>query len=160
MHPLMLDILPLVRQGYCCSQLLVLMLLRSSGQEQPDLVRAMHGLCYGMGGSEGPCGLLTGGACVLGCVAGRGRDHEEANPLLAPLVHEYQQWFMEHTEGRSACCDILGHLGHSPAGEPDRVPGQPGTPPSPALCADLLAASWNKLCDLLEAYGLPLEPRA
>ena len=45
MHPLMMDLLPLVRQGYCCSQLLVQLLVQAQGREVPDLVRALHGLC-------------------------------------------------------------------------------------------------------------------
>ena len=72
MHPLMMDLLPLVRQGYCCSQLLVQLLVQAQGREVPDLVRALHGLCHGIGQSGGPCGLLTGGACVLALLAGYG----------------------------------------------------------------------------------------
>ena len=73
MHPLMMDLLPLVRQGYCCSQLLVQLLVQAQGREVPDLVRALHGLCHGIGQSGGPCGLLTGGACVLALLAGARR---------------------------------------------------------------------------------------
>ena len=74
MHPLMMDLLPLVRQGYCCSQLLVQLLVQAQGREVPDLVRALHGLCHGIGQSGGPCGLLTGGACVLALLAGYGKS--------------------------------------------------------------------------------------
>ena len=77
MHPLMMDLLPLVRQGYCCSQLLVQLLVQAQGREVPDLVRALHGLCHGIGQSGGPCGLLTGGACVLALLAGKGAEGEE-----------------------------------------------------------------------------------
>ena len=36
MHPLMLELLPWVRQGYCCSQLLLLLLLQARGRRIPD----------------------------------------------------------------------------------------------------------------------------
>ncbi|MFR8277140.1 MAG: C-GCAxxG-C-C family (seleno)protein [Desulfovibrio fairfieldensis] len=62
MNPLMLELLPMVGQGYCCSQLLILLMLQARDQQNPDLVRAMQGLCHGIGQSDGPCGLLTGGA--------------------------------------------------------------------------------------------------
>ena len=56
MHPLMMDLLPLVRQGYCCSQLLVQLLVQAQGREIPDLVRALrpaHGRCLCAGPSGG-----------------------------------------------------------------------------------------------------------
>lgn len=54
MNPLMLELLPMVRQGYCCSQLLILLMLQARDQQNPDLVRAMQGLCHGIGQSDGP----------------------------------------------------------------------------------------------------------
>ena len=97
MHPLMMDLLPLVRQGYCCSQLLVQLLVQAQGREVPDLVRALHGLCHGIGQSGGPCGLLTGGACVLALLAGKGAEGEEPHPMLAPLLNDYASWVYERT---------------------------------------------------------------
>ncbi len=55
MHPLMMDLLPLVRQGYCCSQLLVQLLLQAQGREVPDLVRALRP-AHGRGLRAGPAG--------------------------------------------------------------------------------------------------------
>ena len=37
MHPMMLELLPWVHQGYCCSQLLVLLMLNARGEENPAL---------------------------------------------------------------------------------------------------------------------------
>ena len=109
MNSLVDEIMPLVSQDYCCSQVLMLLLMRKFGHENPELVRAMHGLCYGIGGSEGPCGLLTGGACMLGYIAGRGKSHESAHPSFVPLATDYQQWFAERTEryGSIACFQIM-----------------------------------------------------
>ena len=157
MNPLVLEILPLVRQGYCCSQLLMLLLLQSFGHENPELIRAMHGLCHGMGGSEGPCGLLTGGACVLGCVAGQGKGSENAHPSFAPLVHGYQQWFAGRTEkyGGTACFQIVpGLSAETGVASPAR-----GEQPGPSLCGDLFAECWEKICTLLEEYEIPMELR-
>ncbi len=70
MNAVMLELVPWVREGYCCSQLLMLMILRAQGVENPGLVRAMGGLCHGMGQSGGASGLLTGGAAALGCTRG------------------------------------------------------------------------------------------
>lgn len=44
MNALMLELIPLIREGYCCSQLLVLLVLRQQGVENPGLVRAAGGL--------------------------------------------------------------------------------------------------------------------
>ena len=113
MHPLMMDLLPLVRQGYCCSQLLVQLLVQAQGREIPDLVRALHGLCHGIGQSGGPCGLLTGGACVLALLAGKGAEGEEPHPMLAPLLNDYASWFYERTAayGGHSCEQVALGLG-------------------------------------------------
>jgi hypothetical protein len=155
MNPLVLEILPLVRQGYCCSQLLMLLLLQSLGRENPELVRAMHGLCHGMGASEGACGLLTGGACVLGCVAGRGKTGENAHPALVPLVYDYQQWFVGRTEkyGGAACFQIVQGV----SAETGVAPPAGDARPNPSLCGDLFAECWEKIRALLEEYEIPLE---
>ena len=157
MNPLLLEILPLVRQGYCCSQLLMLLLLQSIGHESPELIRAMHALCHGMGASEGPCGLLTGGACVLGCLAGRGKERESAHPSFVPLVAEYQQWFAGRTEkyGGTACFQVMQGLS-AETGVPHPVAGEQ---PAPSLCGDLFAACWEKIVLLLSEYSIPLELR-
>lgn len=157
MNPLLLEILPLVRQGYCCSQLLIHLLLQTAGASNPQLVRAANGLCFGLGGSEGPCGLLTGGACVLGCLAGRGTDEEKAHPSLMPLLNDYQQWFAQRTQNfsGSACFQIMEGL----SAETGMSNPGAGQQPDPMLCGDLLAQCWEKIIELLEAYGIPLEPR-
>lgn len=72
MNALMLELIPLIREGYCCSQLLVLLVLQQQGVENPGLVRAAGGLCHGMGQSGGACGLLTGGAAALGYLRAKG----------------------------------------------------------------------------------------
>lgn len=156
MHPLMLELLPWVRQGYCCSQLLMLLVLRERGGENPELVRAMHGLCHGIGQSGGPCGLLTGGACALALLAGRGADQEQAHPYLTPLLNDYAEWFYARTTGyggHSCSCVAPGlarDAGHAPAGQ-----GEDALP-DPMLCGSLLAECWDRLVELCAEYELDL----
>ena len=151
MHPLMLELLPWVRQGYCCSQLLLLLLLQAREEENPGLVRAMQGLCVGIGHADGPCGLLTGGACALGLLAGKGADDEDAQPLLEALLNDYAQWFAERTRayGGTGCDEVAPGL----AAEQGRA-SVPGQPADPAGCGDLLADCWEKILDLMQTYEL------
>ncbi len=69
-HDICLDdrffkIMLLHKQGYCCSQIMAILTLRNMGREDADVVRAMGGLCYGLGYSGDTCGVLSGGACIL-----------------------------------------------------------------------------------------------
>jgi hypothetical protein len=136
---------------------LLLLPLRAAGRENPELLRAMHALCHGMGGSEGVCGLLTGGVCLLGCIAGRGKDDEQALPLLAPLADEYRQWFEERAAryGGPVCSQIMQGL----STETGVARPAAGEIPSPTLCGDFFAECWEKLHELLESYDLSMELR-
>ncbi len=153
MNPILLEILPLIKEGYCCSQLLMHLLLQGGGQENPQLIRAMHGLCFGLGGSEGPCGLLTGGACVLGCFAGRGQDDEAPHPALAPMLNDYNQWFIEYTKCSGLCHQVLENLPHV-------VESSIQHEHEHARCGQLLAVCWEKILELLDSYDVDMELKA
>ena len=99
MNPMMMELLPLVHQGYCCSQLLLLLMLQAQDRQNPGVVRAAQGLCHGIGQSDGPCGLLTGGACALALAAGKGAEDEIPHPMLTPMLNDYASWFYDRTEG-------------------------------------------------------------
>lgn len=148
MHPLMMEIAPLVRQGYCCSQLLALLMLDQSGAENPALVRAMQGLCHGIGQSDGPCGLLTGGACALALLTGKGAQHETPHPMLTPLLNEYAGWFYDRVAeyGGTNCEAIAAGLGATAK--------EAGGAPDPVACGGLLAECWDKIRELVQSYGL------
>ena len=64
-------------------------MLQAQDTQNPGVVRAAQGLCHGIGQSDGPCGLLTGGACALALVAGKGAEDETAHPMLTPLLNDY-----------------------------------------------------------------------
>lgn len=96
----------LAAQGFCCSQILLILGLEAQGQENPDLVRAMEGLCGGFGRAGKTCGALTGGICLLGLQAGRGLATEPPIRHLNGMVKELVEWF-EKEFNSFDCADIL-----------------------------------------------------
>ncbi len=156
MHPLLLEILPNIHKGYCCSQLLMQIFLQSAGedcQEQVQLIRAMQGLCVGMGGQEGPCALLSSGACILSLLAGRGRDSENAHPAIFAMVQEYQEWFYSHTQSKGMCHELLAKFNASKQENTHKLGG------GHSSCGILLADCWEEICTIAESYELSLELR-
>jgi len=148
MNEYMLDILPMAAKGYCCSQILGLLALGARGEENPGLVRALGGLCHGMGQCGMTCGVLTGGACVLSFYLGKGADGEESFDKADLVLSEYVDWFVNRTTqyGGTACADILGEC---PDGKPDM-----------SRCADLIGEGWGTILTLLTSFGVdPAEPR-
>jgi len=146
MDETLIEIAPLAAQGYCCSQILGLLALRAQGRENPELVRSLSGLCHGLGACRetgcGTCGILTGGACVLGLYFGKGRTEEQPRERADLAQAGFVDWFVERTRrqyGGSACADILGD--------------DSGTP-NLARCGALLAEAWAKLVELLAENGL------
>jgi putative redox-active protein with C_GCAxxG_C_C motif len=104
-----LDILSLRQSGLCCSQIMVKLVLRDLGRDNPDLVRAMAPLCFGSY-TGGVCGVLTGAACALSLYLGTNPDREQQDPLLPLLLCELSDWFTVETErsyGGSRCAEIL-----------------------------------------------------
>jgi len=85
-----LEILLLNKSGYCCSQIMVKLVLKSLGRDNADLVRSMAGLCHGVGYSGGTCGVLTGGACALSLALG---TEEFADQALPSRLSELVRWF-------------------------------------------------------------------
>jgi C_GCAxxG_C_C family probable redox protein len=104
------QLMTLRKQGYFCSQILILQGLELMGKSNPDLVRAMHGLAGGLGFSGELCGALTGGASLLGLYAGKGVPEQEEDPRLIFMVEDLVKWFKaEYAEqyGGIRCEDIL-----------------------------------------------------
>jgi hypothetical protein len=147
MSDTLMRVLPLAGRGYCCSQILGLLALEAQGRDNPDLVRALGGLCHGQGG--GTCGILTGGACVLALYLGKGADQEEPVERADLVQAEFLDWFRGRVEGQYGgitCAAILGEEG----GKPDV-----------SRCGDLLAGAWDCILGLLTAQGLdPSLPRS
>lgn len=98
------------RQGFHCSQILLIMGLELQEKNNPELVRAMAGLAGGLGFSGKNCGVLTGAACLLGLYAGRGNLEERENRMLNIMIQELVVWFEERfgkAYGGINCHDIL-----------------------------------------------------
>ncbi|WP_019850722.1 DVU_1555 family C-GCAxxG-C-C protein [Desulfitobacterium sp. PCE1] len=128
----------LAAQGFCCSQILLIIGLEEEGKDAPELIRAMHGLCGGMGRSGATCGVLTGGACLLGLVAGKGTVSEQSHPQIHRMVQELLEWF-EETYGSLLCEDILHYK------------LEEGTD-YPVKCGSTISATYDKVQELVATY--------
>jgi C_GCAxxG_C_C family probable redox protein len=98
------------KQGFYCSQIVLLQGMEQMGKSNPDLVRAMHGLAGGLGFSGELCGALTGGASLLGLYAGKGTPEQEEDPKLDFMIQDLVKWFKaEYGEqfGGIRCEEIL-----------------------------------------------------
>lgn len=149
MHPVMMEMLPLVRQGYCCSQILLLLVLQAQGAEAPACVRGLRGLCNGVGTSTGPCGLLTGGAFVLSYLVEHDTQSSATTPPLPVLLEEYVDWFTNHTAscGGQQCGQIMEGLQAAP---------QSHGCIDAAVCGQLLVDCWDTLLSIMESHGIDI----
>jgi C_GCAxxG_C_C family probable redox protein len=133
----------LKRQGFFCSQILMTIALELQGQENPDLIRAMHALSGGLGFTGETCGALTGGACVLGLYAGKGRPEEDEDLRLNFMIEDLVKWFKAgygQEYGGIRCNDILS-----------------GDPRAQATrCPRLVAGTLQKVKELLVENGFDL----
>jgi C_GCAxxG_C_C family probable redox protein len=104
------QLMVLRRQGFYCSQILMLQGLEQMGKSNPELIRAMHGLAGGLGFSGELCGALTGGASLLGLYAGKGEADQPEDPRLDFMIMDLVKWFKtEYAEqfGGIRCEEIL-----------------------------------------------------
>lgn len=100
----------LKEQGFYCSQILILMGLELQGKENPDLVATMQALAGGLGFTGELCGVLTGGASLLGLYAGKGKADQDENPALLFMVEDLVNWFKQeygNQYGGIRCEEIL-----------------------------------------------------
>ncbi len=152
MDDVALRMMQLGARGLCCSQILLQLALEMQGRENPGLVRAMAGLGNGLGDCSGPCGALSGGACLLGLYAGSALDDAPADPAserLPLMLAQLVEWFREtvgQRHGGVSCGEILGD---SECGEPD-----------PVLCGSIVGDTFARCLDILLENGFdPLESR-
>lgn len=104
------QLITLRKQGFYCSQMILLQGMEQMGKTNPDLVRAMQGLAGGLGFSGELCGALTGGASLLGLYAGKGTPEQEEDPKLDFMIQDLVKWFKaEYGEqfGGVRCEEIL-----------------------------------------------------
>jgi C_GCAxxG_C_C family probable redox protein len=95
---------------FCCSQILISLALEIKGCENAEvrreLLRAMSGLCRGMENGK-DCGALTGGACAIGLICGRGENDEIPHNMLKEMLKELTEWF-EYEYGSVECSVLTG----------------------------------------------------
>ncbi|MFW5487792.1 MAG: DVU_1555 family C-GCAxxG-C-C protein [Desulfovibrio sp.] len=146
MSEYLMDVLSHGGGGYCCSQIIIRMGLEAQGEENPALVRAMAGLCHGVGARGGSCGALTGGACLLGLYAGKGKDDEQENDAFALMLSELSDWFDEFVGkayGGTDCSSIVGE-----------------GPPDMQVCGNIVGETYGKVLEILVSHGIdPSESR-
>lgn len=128
-------IMELHRQGLYCAQIMVQLGLDMEGRENPELVQAVRGLCGGFAWSGGPCGVLSGGVCLLSLVA---RDLEADERIR--LIGEFHEWFRERTRqyGGENCENIE-------RGDPQNML---------TICPGIIIDAYAKCAELLEDRGL------
>jgi len=117
-----LRMMELAMQGFQCSQILMLLALEAQGKQNPDLIRAMHGLPTGLGCGK-ICGALTGGCCLLGLYGGKDAAESQTDERLGEMLRRFVEWFeveFTHRYGGINCSDILGD---DPRNKITRCPG-------------------------------------
>lgn len=133
-----LDILSMRQSGLCCSQIIVKLVLRELGRDNPELVRSMAALCFGGSSTGGACGVLAGAACALSLALESNPGSEQQDPQLSLLLGELSGWFSvtaERSYGGSRCEEIL-------TASPDK-----------RACVQLLVATLEKLRSILASLG-------
>ncbi len=135
-----LDIIRLAHEGYCCSQIILLMALDLQGISNPGLVRAMNGLCHGVIGTSGPCGAYSGAACLIAYYSGKGSSSETAEERLSLMLTELGDWFREYATGRfggTNCSNIVV-----------------GDTPDRSVCGALVAECYGRAMSILTENGI------
>ncbi|ABQ25208.1 DVU_1555 family C-GCAxxG-C-C protein [Geotalea uraniireducens] len=136
---LLMRMMELSYNGYYCSQILVILALEAQGKSNPDLIRAMGGLANGCGFAGGPCGTLTGAACLLSLYAGKGTDEEYEDERLKYMLQDLGEWFSQtygSRYGDVTCESIVG----------DRTEIR-------QRCGAIVAETYAKVMELLTASG-------
>ena len=132
-------LLELSREGYSCTQIMLMIALESEEKSNPDLIRAIDGLSTGVGGSGGICGALTGGACFLAYFMAKGESDEIEHASYREAERELTEWFTDYCalHGGTDCRTILKGDDHN------RV----------QVCPVIVRDTLEKCLELLDRYG-------
>ncbi|KIX12584.1 DVU_1555 family C-GCAxxG-C-C protein [Dethiosulfatarculus sandiegensis] len=139
----MFEMITLAAKGYTCAQIIMLLALEQRGRENPQMIKALSGLAYGLGQGSGTCGALTGGACVLGLYAGKGQDNEQANERLPLMLEQLNLWFKEKIakdKDGVTCAEITDN--------------RQGAGPKMQACGQIVAETFSKVMEILEMNGI------
>lgn len=132
----------LLLDDFKCSHILMRLALEAQGRDEPDLVRAMSGLCLGMGQGFN-CGALSAGCCVIGYFAGRGGDGESEHPELGAMLDDFAGWFNAAATGQYGSIDCSEIMKFDEALKRERCPA-------------LIIDSWEKIKETLANHGVDI----
>ncbi len=96
-----MEIRRLAKEGYCCSQIMVKMGLDARGEDNPELLDAVAGLCNGIHLGL-CCGILTGAACLLSLL-----DKKNAASNMIPRLVDWFETTYTQSYGGISCDQIL-----------------------------------------------------
>lgn len=137
MNDLFMKLISLKGKGYCCAQILLILALEAQGKTNPDLVRSIGGLCFGVNWSGEVCGALSGGACLISLYAGKGSDIETPDDRHTTMMGELIDWFKSEAKeyGGTRCSEILGNY-------PDR-----------SICGQIVSDTYAECIRILKNHG-------
>lgn len=142
----MIRIMELSQQGFCCSQILIMLGLEAQGKTDPDLVRAMGGLCGGVGYSGKNCGALTGAVCLLSMYGGRGAPEEKELLFSRSMIDSLVQWFDDEYGTLYGSVDCTSILENEPTNRITR-------------CPQIIFEAYEKVVEILEQNRMSLAGR-
>lgn len=97
----------LFKEGYHCSESVLLAFDEYTGQNYPDSVkRGMSAFVEGVGGSGCICGALAGAVFVLSTLGGRTSPNESTKQLESVIKRLHDDF---RNEFKSACCRVITH---------------------------------------------------
>lgn len=109
-----IEILKLKSKGYCCSQIMVQLVLDIADLENRQLVNFARGLCMGSKLETGTCGIFTAGLCILAMYAPRDPD------LRASMQNDFRAFFTAAAFQGVQCRQIAEN--HYPNLNPETCP--------------------------------------
>lgn len=139
MNDTALRIYKLASAGFCCTQIMLKLALEDEEKENADLIRAVNGLCGGIGFTKKTCGVLTGGLGIIGLYAGKGELREVYKENYQAMMNEYISWFEEEYES-TECGDIIGI---------QSISDDAGNISYPVKCGEILQKSYEKVQEIL-----------
>ncbi len=147
MNDLAFKIFKLSASGFCCTQIMLKLALDEEETENNDLIRAVNGLCNGIGGTQKTCGVLSGGIGILGLYAGKGSEREYARENFSRMMHEFLEWFEGSFESLE-CEQLIGLTKFEDGDQSYQV-----------KCGDMLVKSYTKICEILSEYDYEIGSR-
>ena len=141
MDDLAFEIFKLSAAGFCCTQIMLKLALNEEETQNDDLIRAAHGLCKGIAGTQKTCGVISGGIGIFGLYAGKGSEQDYSKENFSRMMEQYCQWFESEFES-TECEDLIGLTKFEDGDQRYQV-----------KCGEILVKSYMKVCEILSEYN-------